>query len=130
MLGCCCALLSPCWADVEPLCLGTAFVSCAVWVVVVSWLRMVSLRRVNNVLGVYWCCVTCHLVVPWWSVGDVLVQTSRPISLYCAGASWWRLGGHAFVMLRLRGILQVLRWHLSGAFGGVWVVSCLWVSWW
>ena len=93
MLGCCCVLLSPCWADVEPLCLGTAFVSCAVWVVVVSWLRMVSLRRVNNVLGVYWCCVTCHLVVPWWSVGDVLVQTSRPISLYCAGASWWRWAG-------------------------------------
>ena len=24
----------------------------------------------------------------------------------------------------------VLRWHLNGTFGGVWVVSCWCVSWW
>ena len=70
-------------------------------------------------------CVSGDSVVSWWSVGDVLV-----ISLYCAGASRWRLGEHACVMLCLRGILLVLWWHFSGTFGGVRVVSCLWVSWW
>ena len=30
----------------------------------------------------------------------------------------------------LRGIFLVLRWHLNGTFGGVWVVSCWCVSWW
>ena len=48
MLGCCCVPLRPCCADVEPTCLGTAFVACHVChavvqcgFVVVSWLRVV-----------------------------------------------------------------------------------------
>ena len=48
MLGCCCVPLSPRGADVEPTCLGTAFVVCHVChavvqcgFLVVSWLRAV-----------------------------------------------------------------------------------------
>jgi hypothetical protein len=33
-------------------------------------------------------------VASWWSVGDFLVQPPRCVSVDCAGAFWWPLGGH------------------------------------
>lgn len=74
MCGHCLCGLSPFYHAV----VGCGFVVC--------WLRMMSLPRVNYVLVVYWWCASGDLVVSWWSVGDVFVQTPRCISLYCAGA--------------------------------------------
>ena len=60
--------------------------------------------------GLYWWYVSHDLVASWRSVGDVLVALGR--LCMC-------------VMLCLRVILLMLRWHLSRTFGGVCAVSCI-----
>ena len=74
---------------VSPSCLGTALAVCLRFRGVVGCGCVVSWFG-----GSYWWYVSRDLVASWWSVGDVLVQPPQCISVYCAGASWWRLGGH------------------------------------
>ena len=94
ILGCCCVPLSPCWADVERTCLGTA--ALPLWsVTFVMLLCSVGLLLCLSYgwwMVVYWWSVSDDLMVSWWSVGAVLAQTVQCFSLYCASASSWRFG--------------------------------------
>ena len=101
---------------VSPSCLGTALAVCLRFRGVVGCGCVVSWFG-----GSYWWYVSRDLVASRWSVSDVLVQPPQCISVYCAGASWWRLGRACMcVMLCLRVILLVLRCHLSRTFGIFW----------
>ena len=82
---------------------------------------MVSLRPVLLVVCQWWV-ASCR------SVGDVLVQPPLCISVCCAGASWWRLGGYVMHVVFARYFIQVAV-HCD-TLGGVWMVSGLWVSCW
>ena len=82
-----------------------------------------GLSPVSWCCGLWVCCVLVRRVVlvvrqSW------VYQCLRRCVLVALGRACMR------VMLCLRVILMVLRWHLSRTFGGVCAVSCLWVSCW
>ena len=115
-LCCRCVLFSPCWANVEPpwsnICrcwvmsgnvgpvyvgpfwamLGLSWATLApYWAhVEPSWAMLGSVLAFVLDLGIWG--VSDDLMVSWWSVGAVLVQTVQCLSLYCASASSWRFG--------------------------------------
>ena len=84
MLGCC-VLLSPCWADVEPTCLGTAFMVCHVCHAVVQ-------------VGLF-LCLGGVLVVSWWCLGGVR-RSVQGVS--CWWVSWrWHGMLRALIIVRV-----------------------------
>ena len=75
----------------------------------------------------YWHRVSGDLAASW-----LVDLGANPAASQCLfeGASWWRFGVRVCALLCLGGILLVARWRLDDIFASVWVVSCLWESWW
>ena len=69
---------------------------------------------------VYWWCVRDDLMVSWWSVGAVLVQTVQSLSLYCASASSWSFGMRVQCC-----VCEVFFWCC----GGIWMVLSVVYGW-
>jgi len=97
------------------------FLSCGMlhlgYACLISGLCWAIVGYVSIILGSCWAILVYFVVcvgLCWARVGTTILGLS------------WATFGHARGMLCLPGIFLVLRWHLNGTFGGVWVVSCWW----
>ena len=77
-----------------------------------------------------WWCIGVSVMI-WWCLGGVSVMCwCKPCSVSVSIAQVRLHGVSARVCnVVFARFFSVLRWHLNGTLGGVWVVSCWWVPW-